>query len=362
MKSSFQSTVRHAVHRPWLGVVGLALATLGSTAAHAVETLHVRVGTDSLAASVFPSARPGLSPLLLLLPGSERASRSMYEHFATHFAAQGFVAITFDRRGEGESSGTWDDTQSLDRIAEDGRTVLHAVCKRAGVDSTLLAVWGVSQGGWTATIVAGREPAVRLAILVSDPALTTHEENLNERAWDLREKGYGEKEISEITDLRRSLWRYYATGEKPAGFSERWKIALQQPWFEKLQWPRWEPTPDSISATTRASYRRNHDPVPYIRASYAAVLRLYGREDHHISPLASLAAARAAYQGIERDTTFVLYPDRGHILQSTIGSPECHSCPHDMSHFKGGLDFDPVVWHQIDSWIAARMPQGAIHD
>ncbi|MEO8677061.1 MAG: alpha/beta fold hydrolase [Casimicrobiaceae bacterium] len=361
MKTTFHRAILHAGREARTLVAGVVVVALGATSAAAVETIYVRVGHDSLAASVFPSAHPGRSPLMLLLPGSERASRAMYSKFAAHFAARGFVAVIFDRRGEGESSGLWDEEKSLDQIAADGRSVLHAACKRADVDSTFLAVWGVSQGGWTATIVAAREPAVRLAVLVSDPALTTHEENLNERAWQLREKGSSEQDIAEITDLRRVLWHYYATGEKPADFSARWKVALERPWFKLLEWPRWEPTTDSLSATTLAHYRNNHDPLPYIHASHAAVLRLYGREDHHINSLASLAAARAAYQGIERDTTFVLYPDRGHIMQSTIGSPECRTCPHDMSHFKGGFDFDPPVWNQIDAWLAVRLNRTAVH-
>ncbi len=361
MKTIFHRAILHPGRHPRTLVAGFVLAALGATCADAVETIYVRVGHDSLAASVFPSAHHGRSPLMLLLPGSERLSRSMYAKFAAHFAARGFVAVSFDRRGEGESSGTWDDTQSLDQIAEDGRLVLHAVCKRADVDSTSLAIWGVSQGGWTATIIAGREPAVRLAILISDPALTTHEENLNERAWALRDKGFSEQEVTEITDMRRILWRYYATGVRPENFTQRWQATLERPWFERARWPRWEPTPDSLSAEALAGYRRNYDPLPNIHATQAAILRLYGREDRHLDPRASLAAARAAYRGIERDTTFTMYQDRGHILESTIEKPECPSCPHDMSHFKGGFDFDPPVWNQIDAWLAARMNQGKGH-
>jgi hypothetical protein len=185
--------------------------------------------------------------------------------------------------------------------------------------------------------------------------LTLHEENLNERAWDLREKGFTEPEIAEITAMRRLLWRYYGTGVRPADLSTRWQAATQRPWFARLQWPTWEPTPDSLSAEARANYRRNHDPLPFIHATHASVLRLYGREDHHIDALASLAAARAAYRGTACDTTFVLYANRGHILQSTVERPECRSCPHDMAQFAAGFDFDAEVWRDILAWVASRL-------
>jgi hypothetical protein len=122
-----------------------------------------------------------------------------------------------------------------------------------------------------------------------------------------------------------------------------------------MQWPTWEPTPDSVSAEQRAIYRRNHDPVPYIRAAGAAVLRLYGLGDHHLDPVASLAAARSAYRGLERDTTFIAYRDRGHILQSTLEHPECQTCPHDMSRIAASFDFDEVVWRDIQAWLRPRM-------
>jgi pimeloyl-ACP methyl ester carboxylesterase len=330
---------------------------LGTTpVASAVETVRVAVGSDTLAASVFPAARSGRSPAILLFPGSERMSREMYRKFAARFAQEGFVAVTFDRRGEGESSGLWDDTQSLEPIAASGLAVLRSVYRRrSDIDSTFIALWGVSQGGWTGTIAAAREPAVKLAILVSDPALTTHEENLNERAWRLREQGFNEQEVREITDVRRILWRYYATGTRPADFTAMWESAKKAPWFARVGWPTWEPTPDSLSAETRAGYRRNHDPVPFIRTSQASVLRMYGREDRHMDPVASLAAARAAYRGIDRDTTFVMYPNRGHILESTLERPECPTCPHDMSRFAGGFDFDETIWQDVLAWVRPRL-------
>jgi pimeloyl-ACP methyl ester carboxylesterase len=329
-----------------------------SSPAQAVETVRVPVGTDTLAASVFRSGRAGKSPAILLLPGSERLSRDLYRKFATRFAAEGFVAVTFDRRGEGESTGEWDETKKLEPIADGGLGVLRFVCRhRSDVDSTNLAVWGLSQGGWTATIVAAREPAVRVAILVSDPALTTHEENLNERAWQLREKGFTEAEAREITDVRRVLWRYYATGEKPPDFAATWSKAKQATWFARMEWPAYEPTPDSLAPEARAGFRHNHDPVPYIRTTHAAVLRLYGRDDHHLDSAASLAAARAAYRGIDRDTTFVMYPNRGHILQSTLERPECVTCPHDMSRVAAVFDFEEAIWQDILSWVRPRLRQ-----
>jgi hypothetical protein len=204
-------------------------------------------------------------------------------------------------------------------------------------------------------MVAAREPAVRVAILVSDPALTTHEENLNERAWALREKGFTDAEVREITDVRRVLWQYYASGEKPADFAATWSKAKQAAWFVRLGWPTYEPTPDSLAPDARAVYRQNHDPVPYIRTARAAVLRLYGREDHHLDSAASLAAARAAYRGIDRDTTFIMYPNRGHILQSTLEHPECVTCPHDMSHVLRNFDFEAPIWQDILTWVRPRL-------
>ena len=336
------------------GTVALLLCVASPT--QAVETLRVPVQDDTLVASVFPSGGAGKSPAILLMPGSERMSRDLYRKFATRFAAEGFVAVTFDRRGEGESTGEWDDTKALEPIADAGIAVLRFVCRRrSDVDSTRLAVWGLSQGGWTATIVAAREPAVRVAILVSDPALTTHEENLNERAWVLREKGFTEAEVREITDVRRVLWRYYATGERPADLAATWSRVTQAPWFARMEWPTYEPTPDSLAAHVRAGFRQNHDPVPHIRTARAAVLRLYGREDHHLDSAASLAAARAAYRGIACDTTFVMYPNRGHILQSTLEHPECVTCSHDMSHLAGGIDFEESIWQDILTWLRPRL-------
>ncbi len=116
-----------------------------------------------------------------------------------------------------------------------------------------------------------------------------------------------------------------------------------------------EPSPDALSAEGLAVFRRCYDPGDDMRHAAAAVLRLHGREDRHIRSDLSLAAARAVHHGIARDTTFRMYDDRDHGLQSTIGAPECLQCPHHGDQFANGLELDDVIWNDVLAWLQPRL-------
>lgn len=351
------------VWKPIVRAVLLSL-TLCAAPAHAgtvgrEQTLQVRAGVVTLAATLTRPERGERAPLVILMPGSERMSRSFYGKVAARFVSAGLAAVVWDRRGEGESGGSWDSTQSITRIADDALLVLQAAKRLPGVDSTAVVVWGLSQGGWSGTRLAATAPNVVAAVLFSDPALPTYEENLNERWWQLQlEQGFSQQEADEITDVRRELWRYYRTGVKPDGFSALWSATQTKPWFERMKWHRYEPTPDSMSAERLADFRRFYDPTADMRGTVAPVLRLYGREDRHIRSDRSLAAARAAYTGMARDTAFRMYDDRGHGLQSTLGAPECPSCPHHGDRFAHGLELDDAVWRDVVAWLEPRLKPG----
>lgn len=334
-------------------------APCASVAANRETTLRVPAGDVALSATLMRPGTQTQTPLVILMPGSERMSRALYAKVAARFVTEGLAAVVWDRRGEGDSGGAWDSTQSITRIADDALLVLQAAKRESGIDSAVVVVWGLSQGGWSGTRLAAIAPNVHAAVLLSDPALPTYEENLNERWWQLQQdQGFSRQEADEITAVRHELWRYYRTGVKPDGFSALWIETQGKPWFERMKWHQFEPTPDSMSAERLADFRRFYDPTDDMRRTSAPVLRLYGREDRHIRSDVSLAAAREVYRGSARDTTFRIYDDRGHGLQSTIGAPECPNCPHHGDMLANGLELDDAVWRDIVTWLRPRLQAG----
>ena len=85
-----------------------------------------------------------------------------------YFVLNGINVISYDQRGTGKSSGNWLQNGPVQRAA-DVEAVYDAYSASTHVDADKMGVWGFSNGGWTAPIVATTR---RLAfmILKSGPA------------------------------------------------------------------------------------------------------------------------------------------------------------------------------------------------
>lgn len=108
---------------------------------------------------------PGV--LLLHMLGSDRTA---WKEFATRLALEGYVALTIDMRGHGESGGDRD----FNKVAEDLQRVWAYFSGRSDVDGDSMAIVGASIGANVALVTAAKEPAIDTAVLLS-PGLVYRE-------------------------------------------------------------------------------------------------------------------------------------------------------------------------------------------
>ncbi|TMA24707.1 MAG: alpha/beta hydrolase, partial [Deltaproteobacteria bacterium] len=99
-------------------------------------------------------------PGVVLLQGSSANGRNDYVFIADHFARAGFAALAFDKRGFGESTGNYG-TATYDDLAQDAAAAVERLRREPGVDSLRVGLWGLSQGGLLAPLVAARVPSRR---------------------------------------------------------------------------------------------------------------------------------------------------------------------------------------------------------
>jgi pimeloyl-ACP methyl ester carboxylesterase len=84
---------------------------------------------------------------------------------------RGIAVASFDKRGVGESTGNWHDTD-IAQQARDVAAQLECLRKIPGVDPARLGLFGHSQGGLVVLEVAAADPAVPYAITNSAPGVT----------------------------------------------------------------------------------------------------------------------------------------------------------------------------------------------
>jgi alpha-beta hydrolase superfamily lysophospholipase len=86
--------------------------------------------------------RPGI----VLCHGFTGIKELILPHYADAFAAAGFVALTFDYRGFGESDGQRGRLLWQEQVADIGNAITY-LTTRAEVDTRQIGLWGTSYGG-----------------------------------------------------------------------------------------------------------------------------------------------------------------------------------------------------------------------
>ena len=278
---------------------------------NAVTELVVPVDGAQLAVSLtLPALRANQkAPAVLILPGSGPSTRHESRYFAEAFARAGFIALTFDKRGCGASTGSWLKA-SLDDMARDGASLLDWLRTRPEADATRTGVVGVSQGGWVAPLVASQRSDLSFLIALTGSGISpraTETFDYERRLRQLNVQG------DHLNAARKTIEAYfsYLDGKTPlatveallkSGGSSGWSAALGIGRVlpdERLR-PFW-------------SWVATFDPLPSIQKLRIPVLVLIGGQDR--DPATEVSVWQQGLSTNENAVTEIrVVPDAGHVL------------------------------------------------
>lgn len=179
----------YLVQRPLRGTIvirgaKLTLATGGRTSTGTkVRVTRQRVSFRGqgvrIVGKVTSPATPGRHPALAIVHGSEPGDRDGYDLMVNFYSALGFVVLSYDKRGVGDSTGFYAEratAANLDNLAGDAAGALRVLSARRDVDPARLGLAGGSQAGWIIPRAAARSPLVRFAVITSGPAVSVGEQ------------------------------------------------------------------------------------------------------------------------------------------------------------------------------------------
>jgi pimeloyl-ACP methyl ester carboxylesterase len=140
--------------------------------------------------------------------------------------------MTFDRRGEGASTGE----PSVGRFGvqvEDALAVLRAT------DASRVGFWGFSQGSWIAPLAAAASEEVAFCVLVASTGVTPAEQMRYAVARQLRLAGYGDDVVRRAVDLRLRLedWIHAPSGGEAERLTADLRTASHEPWWARAFLP-----------------------------------------------------------------------------------------------------------------------------
>jgi uncharacterized protein len=272
-----------------------------------LEELRIIVDGATLAASYSPAGETALIALQSAGEGT-RGDSLLYAHLHDVLPASGVGVLTFDRRGEGESTG--DASRGRFRLqSDDALALLDAISvKRAGL-------WGYSQGAWIAPLAAAVSERVSFLVLVASTGVTPSEQMMYATETQLRLGGFGEDVVDRALDLRRRFdaWTRGDRREEEQRLRDDLLTALDEPWFPLLFLPPGLPDEEGCRLWLE---EMDFDPRPIFAQVHVPVLAFYGARDSWTPVKPSVEAWRLA----RGDVTIVVVPDAEHDLTLPDGS------------------------------------------
>lgn len=126
--------------------------------------------------TLFLPPGPGPHPAVLWVHGSGRASRSSAGIWPHILTPEGFAVLAVDKRGVGESDGTYelpdgshDNLPHMRRRAKDARAGVAALGADPRIDADRIGLMGASQAGWVIPLAAS-EGGIAFTVILSGGA------------------------------------------------------------------------------------------------------------------------------------------------------------------------------------------------
>ncbi|MEO7202001.1 MAG: alpha/beta hydrolase, partial [Candidatus Tumulicola sp.] len=273
---------------------------------------------------------PAKRPTILLVHGAADESRDM-GFMIPYFVAHGVNVVTYDQRGTGQSAGSWR-YSGPESKADDAIAILQALRDDPRIERNRIGVWGPSNGGWVAPIVATRYPLA--FIILKSPAAESIEENvLYEIHADLVERPrFSSDQVDAAMAFERAMFAAIAPDATPdwESVSKQLAQAKTQPWFSLMRIPPdlTLPPPPPVLAGFRASLI--YDPTSTLERVKVPTLAIFGALDKNVDALDSASRLRKAFAIGGNDTLkIVTFANADHLIEASTTGYEATSLTPD---------------------------------
>ena len=264
------------------------------------EEVRFRSGNAWLAGTLTLPPGPGPHPAIAFAHGAGAMPRSVLGHWVSFFARLGVATLAPDKRGIGQSRGTYPgegaSPSNIDQYARDVEAAARFLAAQPDIDRARIGLSGGSQAGWIMPLAASREPAIRFLVLLVSPTISQGQ-----------------------TDFWASTT---AHGASPP--------------------PSYEALEDEVRRMAPSGF----DPLPSIRQLTIPALWLFGGKDRTVPSRVCVEALDPIAREPGRDFTSVVFPNGSHALVETAdGRPE----ETDRAN-----RFVPRLFTTVRAWLRAR--------
>jgi uncharacterized protein len=177
--------------------------------------VRFRSGRTLLAGTLTLPPGSGPHPAIVWVHGGGMQTRNYFPDLSALCAGSGFAVLTYDKRGVGQSGGTFPgdraDDRAISELARDAEAAVRFLAAQPGIDRARVGLVGHSQGGWIAPLAATREPLVRFVVAFAGSSLSQGETD----HWsDIAGEGRSRPTLSE-DEMEADVLRQGSSGYEP---------------------------------------------------------------------------------------------------------------------------------------------------
>ena len=270
-------------------------------------------GSVTLAGSLILPPTGNSLPAVVFLQGSGPEGRWASRFLATQVVSQGFAALIFDKRGVGNSSGDWRQATPED-LASDGAAAVTRLTQEPRINPARIGIYGHSQGGTLAPLVAARSGKVAFVIGSAAAGVPTDSTEIYSilnsvypQATTAADSASARTYTNELVAVAYHSWSRSRLDSLVSQLSNR-------PWF-------FPPPPAGNAYWSFSKVFAQYRPLDWWAKIQVPVLLIYGAEDQRVPPGESAARITAAMCRVNRsaDVTVRIFPGADHTFRLPPG-------------------------------------------
>ena len=328
------------IARPVLFALSLSACSTGAarSAANVAERdVSFSNGEVELKGTLVRPVGEGPFPAIVFLHGSGPATREGALRYAREFARLGVAGLAFDKRGAGESGGSWL-TSSLQDLADDALAAVSFLKEQDAIDAERIGLWGVSQAAWVAPVAASRSDDIAFMMLISGGGATPRESEMFSYRHQFERAGLSAVEADRAGSILNDYFDFLATGDGRPALEAR---------LDSIRSTRLAPLADEIDGIMVSDENRpnwawvaSHDPAEHIGSVRVPVLLLFGdRDTEHPTELAIERWRQGLARAGNDDVTIRRFREAGHGIRMRNGHRSGGRAPFADGYMEAQLEW-----------------------
>lgn len=266
---------------------------------------------------------------LVILTSSMNADRSSSRSEAVYFAKKGFTTFHYDKRGTGNSEGNWQIATMEQLVADDVQAITY-FSEKANIPLNRIGIMGGSQGATKVPQVLNELSQLYYGVLVSCPASTLLESDLNH--WKNRNAEVLGDNLVEALAFQRKVFQFMAGMLPKEDLEKEIATARQAQWFEQV----WVPDLNHSNTDPKLLY----SPMPFLAETKQPLLIIQGGKDEIIPEESHVSIQNVLKNSGNEQFKVKIIKDASHSM-SYVGE----------SDFPYWTKLHPEYFSTIQDWI-----------